>query len=492
MANSMTATTSPAAPIGLDALEARLGQEFEWLCLPAASWVPKKQHDGTDVTDVLVVGGGMCGLTAAASLKLLGIDNIRIVDKSPEQREGPWVTFARMETLRSPKTLTGPSLGFAPLTFRAWYEAQFGLAAWNALDKIPRAQWMDYLIWYKKVMNLEIENHVTVSEIVPVTDDVLNVTLNSPAGVEHVFVRHLVLATGRDGGGKPQVPAFAHTIDRRYWAHSADDIDFAALQGKRVAVIGAGASAMDNAATALEAGAKSLDMFIRRRDIPRVNKLTGVSNPGLTHGFAYLPDEWRWRFNHYAMVSQTPPPRSSTLRVSRHENARFHLGSPVESLREADNALMVQTPHGEYAIDFLIFGTGFTTDLDSRAELASVMHNVKLWKDVYAPADEESNRELSNSPYLGAAFECLEKRAGTCPAVEKVHIFNYAALASQGKLSGDIPAISVGAQRLAQGIASSLLMEDRETHFATLQAYETPELFGDEWVDVEAMAQPAE
>jgi len=38
-------------------------------------------------------------------------------------------------------------------------------------------------------------------------------------------------------------------------AHAAQPIDFDHLRGKQVAVIGAGASAFDNAATALEAGA---------------------------------------------------------------------------------------------------------------------------------------------------------------------------------------------------------------------------------------------
>jgi cation diffusion facilitator CzcD-associated flavoprotein CzcO len=37
--------------------------------------------------------------------------------------------------------------------------------------------------------------------------------------------------------------------------HSADDIDFVTLKGKRVGMLGMGASAFDNAGEALEAGA---------------------------------------------------------------------------------------------------------------------------------------------------------------------------------------------------------------------------------------------
>ncbi|MGK9797804.1 FAD/NAD(P)-binding protein, partial [Salmonella enterica subsp. enterica] len=88
----------------------------------------------------------------SATLKHLGIA-ARIFDRAPAGFEGPWATTARMETLRSPKQLTGPALGLPALTFRAWYEAQFGTAAWDALDKIPRLQWMDYLRWYRRVLD---------------------------------------------------------------------------------------------------------------------------------------------------------------------------------------------------------------------------------------------------------------------------------------------------------------------------------------------------
>ncbi|MGI4856704.1 MAG: NAD(P)-binding domain-containing protein [Janthinobacterium lividum] len=486
-----TAAASPGTappPASLAALEARLAQDLKWLALPAPAWSPRRTHRGAAVSDVLIVGAGMCGLAAAGALQLLGVDNLRIVDRAPAGTEGPWVTFARMETLRSPKELTGPALGLPSLTFRAWFEAQFGEAAWAALDKIPRAQWMDYLIWYRRVLGLAVENGIHVVRVRPL-DGLLEVTLANARGEEQqAWARHVVLATGRDGGGQPQVPAIARQLTRERWAHSADAIDFAALAGRRVAVVGAGASAMDNAAAALEAGAARVDLFVRRRDLPRINKLTGVSSPGFAHGFASLSDDWKWRINHYAMRSQTPPPRGSTLRVSRHANAYFHLGSPIETIVDGASHLLVKTPRGEYPVDFLIFGTGFRTDLRARGELAPVVDAIRLWKDVFDAPQDGENGELAHSPYLGAAFECLEKVPGSCPGLEGIHLFNYSALASQGKLSGDIPAVSIGAQRMAQGIVASLFREDREHHYAALQAFAKPELFGDEWTDADAPA----
>ncbi|MBI4045463.1 MAG: NAD(P)/FAD-dependent oxidoreductase, partial [Devosia nanyangense] len=328
---------------GLPALEARLKDDLSLLELPSKSWVPPRFHDGSRVRDVVVVGGGMCGLVALASLQLLGIDNIVAYDRAPEGREGPWVTFARMRTLRSPKQLTGPALGQPALTFRAWYEAQFGRDEWARLDKIPRAMWMDYLVWYRKVLDLPIENGTRVLEIRAIEGDLLAVDIERLANGERetVFARRVVLATGRDGLGAPFVPAFARSVDRRFWAHSANAIDFEALRGKRVAVIGAGASAMDNAATALETGAGSVDMFVRRKDLPRINKFTGISSQGVVNGFIGLPDEWKWKFLHHTLGAQTPPPRDSTLRVSQHENARFHLGSPITDLRQVGDHVVL-------------------------------------------------------------------------------------------------------------------------------------------------------
>ncbi|MFH5923990.1 NAD(P)-binding domain-containing protein [Roseomonas xinghualingensis] len=464
---------------GLEALEARLRQDLEWLELPSKPWVPERiAPDGRAIADVAIIGAGMAGLAAAAALWLDGIDRLRVLDRAPQGQEGPWVTFARMETLRSPKGLAGPALGLPALTFRAFFEAQHGRDAWEALGKIPRVMWMDYLNWYRRVMAVPVENGADVALIRPREDGLIALEMRD--GPE-VLCRRLVLASGRDGLGGEFVPDMARGVDRRFWAHSRDEIDFAALRGKRVGVVGAGASAMDNAATALEEGAASLDLFVRRPALPRINKFTGIGSQGVVHGFAGLPDEWKWRFMHYAGAAQTPPPRDSTLRVSRHPHARLHLSSPVTGVREEGGALVVATPRGEVTVDFLIFATGFKVALDERPELALIAPHIRLWRDRFTPERGQESEELSYSPDLAPDFSFQEKVLGECPALARIHAFNYPATLSHGKLTGDIPAISAGARRLARGIARSLFVEDRETHFERLVAFDTPELLGDEW-----------
>ncbi|MDK4735424.1 NAD(P)/FAD-dependent oxidoreductase [Rhizobium sp. CNPSo 3490] len=470
-------------PDNLAALEERLRQDLSWLELPSKAWVPAREADGQKVVDVVIIGGGMAGLVASGMLKRLGVANHLVLDKAIAGREGPWVTFARMRTLRSPKQLTGPAMGLPALTFRAYYEARFGRAAWDALERAPRETWMEYLIWYRKVLELPVRNGVAVDAILPREEGMFDLVCSQDDAKETIICRHVVLATGRDGLGGPYLPDIAEYIDRKFWSHTADAIDFGALRGKRVGVVGAGASAMDNAASALEAGAARLDMFVRRKTLPRINKFTGIGSQGVVHGFAGLPDEWKWRFLNYAMGQQTPPPRPSVLRVSSFEQAHLHLESPISGLQEQGDHVVVTTPRASYPVDFLIFGTGFKIDLNNRPELAALEPFIRLWRDRFPTPAGMANAELEGSPDLGDAFEFLEREPGLCPALSKVHCFNFPATLSHGKLTGDIPAISEGADRLARGIVRSLFVADRAKHFENLQAFDTPELLGDEWAD---------
>src|SRR4051812_12115438 len=124
---------SPEAT-SLASLAALARRELSQLNYPSTGWVlPAKGPDGKPMLDALVIGGGMCGQTATFALLREGVRNLRCVERTPRGQEGPWTTFARMETLRSPKHLTGPDLGIASLTYRAWHEAKFGAEHWQKL-----------------------------------------------------------------------------------------------------------------------------------------------------------------------------------------------------------------------------------------------------------------------------------------------------------------------------------------------------------------------
>lgn len=483
----MSLTDSSAS--GLQALEARLQDDLLTLGWPAKPWIPARTAaQGDAVHDVLIIGAGQTGLALSVALRQVGIYPV-LLDRAPQNFEGPWATTARMETLRSPKELLGPALGLPSLSFRAWFIAQWGEAAWQALDKIPRLQWMDYLRWYRRVTQADVRNEHQVLAIRPQPDGMVEVDVQTPTQRSTWRARRVVLATGRDGLGGAQVPSFLQGVDRHRWAHSSDKLDYAQLQGLRIGVVGAGASAMDSAGTALEHGAASVDLLIRRPDLPRINKSKGSGVPGLTHGQYLLPDDWKWRIRHYINAQQVPPPHGSTLRVSRHPNAHFNFGCAVQQVVQHPSHLDVHTPQGVFALDFLIVATGFAIDWSLRPEFADIAPHVRLWKDRFEAPDALHDAELYASPDLDPLFAFQEKQPGQCPGLDRIHCFCYPAALSHGTVSGDIPAISDGARKLAQGLAGLFYREDVEHHFAQLQAYAEPELDGTEWQPAEPAAR---
>ncbi|KAA0970419.1 NAD(P)/FAD-dependent oxidoreductase [Aureimonas fodinaquatilis] len=479
---------------GLQQLEARLQDDLACLNYPAPNWVPSRTtNSGQNVSDVTIVGSGMCGLVAWFALRQSGVTNIRILDRAASGQEGPWVTYARMETLRSPKTLIGPAFGIASLTFRAWFTAQFGREAWDELYRIPRRQWMDYLRWYRKVLDIAVENGTELTSVLQRPDGYLELEINGGCRAP-IITRKLVLATGREGMGDASLPSFIKSITRHlHWAHSSDPVDFSALRGKRVVVIGIGASAVDNAAEALEAGAGEVRLLARRAEMPQINKLMGVGSYGMTAGYAEMPAEWRWRFSHYAACQQTPAPHNSTLRVSRHKNAFFHFNCDIASVVERDGEIVLETRSGRsFTTDFVLLGTGFTVDPKLRPELRFVASHIACWEDRFTPRETEQNREQGRYPWLNDDFSFVERDMGKAPWLADIHCFNYASAMSLGKVSGDIPAISEGAKWLARSISAQLFNRDIQQHWDALQAYSLPELDGSEWTDADACLEMKE
>ena len=466
---------------GLAQLEEQARHDLARLNFPAANWVPPRTGpDGRTMLDVLVVGAGMCGQTAAYGLKRDGMHNLRVIDRETVGREGPWATFARMQILRSPKHLTGPDLGVASLTYRAWHEARHGAAGWAELYKVPRLEWRDYLLWVRETVGIEVENGTALVTLEP-QGDALRAGLAGPRGRETVYARKVVLALGREGSGSLRWPAFPSFDPRTRLAsarvlHASGEFDFAAFKGKRIGVLGAGATAFDNAATALEAGAREVLMFARRPTLPQVNKSKWTSFPGFFHGFAALSDQARWKFLTHVYAEQVPPPFESVLRCDGHPNFALHLAEGWSDVRPGEDAVQVITPKARYAFDTVIVASGFDVDLMQRPEIAAFTRQVETWAKRVSPDEASMHAEAARFPYLGSGFEFIERSPGVLPAARNVHLFNWGSAMSHGQLAGDIPGLTIGVNRLTQGIARDLFAADQERHYEALLAHAEAEL----------------
>ncbi len=463
------------SPQDVAALEARVRHDLACLNYPAPNWVPPVEG----VLDVLIVGAGMCGQTAAYAALCGGVRNVRIIDRAPQGREGPWGTFARMQTLRSPKHLTGPDLGVPSLSFRAWYEAQHGEQGWAQLYKVARLDWRDYLLWVRRMVGVAVENGTSLESLQPDSIGLQARLRRSDGLVDVVRARKVVLALGRDGSGAfrwPKLPSFDPAKRAGKVFHSADEIDFNALRAKRVAVLGAGSSAFDNAGTALEAGAGRVEMFVRRAVLPQVNKSKWASFPGFFNGFYGLSDAQRWAYFTHIFSEQVPPPFESVLRCDQHANFALHLATGWEDLIVEDKGVTVVARQGKQHFDVAIIATGFDVDLMARDEMQAFRGEVLTWADRVSKEESVQFPEEARFPYLADGFQLIERNPGTCPAARNLHIFNWGCTMSHGQLAGDVPGLATGAQRLARALASDLFGMSQEALFQALLRHREPEL----------------
>jgi cation diffusion facilitator CzcD-associated flavoprotein CzcO len=458
-------------------LSDRVRRDLTCLSYPTREWTVPRYRDGARVLDVLIVGGGQSGLAIAFGLRREQITNIRVVDRNPRGSEGPWRRFARMKDLRTSKEVAGMDFGIPSLTARAWYEASFGRQAWERIQTFPRELWRKYLDWYRDVLELPVENEIEVTSIEP-AGDLLLAHLRRSRRIERVHARKIVLATGMEGSGCWRAPgALVADLPAHRYAHSTNDIDFSRLVGKRVGVLGVGASAFDNAAAALEAGAARVDLCFRRADFPRINPLLWTHFAGMLGHFAELTDLERWRFmRHILDEFPQPPPQDAFWRCRKFENFAWHSNCAWRSVRDDGGLATVETEVGIFTFDFIIFATGVETDLRTRPELAQIVDQIALWGDRFTPPPGEESDLLARHPYLGPAFEFKEREPGTAPFLSRLHNFTFGATPSLGLTGAAIIGMKYGMPRLVNGLVRDLFREDAAAYYRDLLAFAVPEL----------------
>ncbi len=446
---------------------------------PAKPWVRAHRGPaGEDVLDVAIIGGGQCGLAIGFGLLREKVGNILVLDENPEGLEGPWITYARMVTLRTPKHLTSIDYAIPSLTFRAWWEAQYGAEGWGALDKIPRGEWMRYLRWYRQTLSIPVRNNARVTLIEPVSRGLFRLHITgagAPPG-SSFLTRKVVLATGIQGGGEWHTPDFIKSLPRTRYAHTSEMIDYAALKGKKIGILGGGASAFDNAQHALGEGVGEAHVFIRRPDLPRINPIRFMENSGFLGHFADLPDAAKYAVIDHFLSFNQPPTNDTYNRANSYPGFSLHPGEPWLNVQDSPAGAQVTTPKGTYEFDFLVLSTGLLTDTKLRPELSLLADSIACWRDKFTP--EKPNKLIDDHPYLGADFRFLPK---TPAAEDKLHglfNFNYAALASQGLSGSALSGFKYAAPKLIYGLVSQLFTDDAQAVIADYYAYAEEEFVG--------------
>lgn len=244
--------------------------------------------------------------------------------------------------------------------------------------------------------------------------DIQNLTA-APSGFELttstgevVQASRVVIATGI--GSFAQLPPQLHGLPGALVSHSSQHADLSAFKGAKVAVLGAGASALDLAALLRQKGA-SIDLIVRTeslkfQDPPREPRplWDRITNPrsGLGTGwrsrlscdvplvFHALPQSLRLR----AVARHLGPAPCWFVREAVEGQLPIHLGASLESVEPDRRGLRVMfSQRGErkkLEADHLIAATGFKVEL-SRLKFLDAALRARI-------------HSVAGSPILGRRF----------------------------------------------------------------------------------------
>lgn len=413
--------------------------------------------------DVAIIGAGQSGIAIAAALKRAGVQRVVVFDAQPAPAQvGIWGHTARMNRLRTAKELVGPEANVDRLSYRSWFERQHGPQAYAQLERIDRLSWAQYLGWFREEAGLEVHADTRVQGIETDADGVQLHVLGAQGQAASWRVRRVVLATGFLGSGEPFVPEIISAgLPRQAWAHTSEAIDFSQYQGKKVAIIGAAASAFDAAGTALEHGAAEVRLLCRSPELASGTPWKNTGFEGYEH-FFHLPDALKWQVMRALRRRATYPPAESVQRATGHANFYLHLGTEVQAAQWRDGQALLALNKGTWQADVVIAATGYRVDLASQPLLAAIGERVLTWGERFQPQAGESDTGLARFPYLGEHMQLLAR--GADAGLSRIVCYNAAAMASHGRIIGDIPSMKYSLPLVVNGLVRALWLEDAERY----------------------------
>ena len=236
-------------------------------------------------------------------------------------------------------------------------------------------------------------------------------------------------------------------------------------------MLGAGASAFDNAATALEHGAH-VELFCRRAEPMVVQPYRWLTFAGFLRHMGEMPDEWRWRFMAYVLGMREGFPPDTYRRVIAFPDFVMHVGRGwTGAAVRPDGRIEIATVRGPFVADYAICGTGIVQDFALRPELARAAPHIARWRDRYTPPAEERDERLAEFPYLGPDYAFMERVPGAASWIADIHLFGIGATMSFGPSGSSINAMTTATPALVAGVTRGLFAADLPAHWASLQAY---------------------
>jgi len=317
--------------------------------------------------DVAILGAGPYGLATAAYLRSNGNRGQRthvFGDPMSFWRE----RMPREMLLRSPYPAC--SIGGPPgMTFDDWRKG----AGLPLEIPVPLSRFIDYGRWVQERFAPDVDRR-EVAEIASANGSGFALRTNDG---DELLARRVVVAAGI--GGFAHVPEVFRGLPESLVAHASVVTDFAPFAGKRVAVIGAGQSAIESAALLHEAGV-SVELIARTGTVRflsfRIQHKLGtlsrlmyawpdVGPAGVSHLVA-RPTLWRRlpRGVQNHLGPRCIRPAGAGWLVARTRDIPFTIHRAVVRATAQDNAVtLVLDDQTERVVDLVLLGTGYRVDL---------------------------------------------------------------------------------------------------------------------------------
>jgi len=351
----------------------------------------------------MIIGAGPYGLSACAHLKGAGI-HAQVFGEPMEFWDKKMPTGMLLRSPREASTISDPQ---SQLTLEA-YESAIGA---ELAEQVPRERFVNYGRWFEAQLGSSVDRR-----------NVSNVSRNG-AGFKILLSdgtslnSKSVVVAGGIGPFRKSPEQFSELPCSRV-SHCYEGPSLSSL-GKRVAVIGAGQSALEYAALLFEYGT-DVEVIARIPELrwvgmhKRLHKLGLISRMlyskhdvgplGISRLVAYP------NFLYHFPLGLKDPIRKRAIRsagsswlVPRLKQVRITTGHSVVSAREIDGEVQLILDNGaEIRVDHLLFGTGYRIDI-SKYEFLSpeLIKGVRLL-DGYPDVEAGFSTSVPGLHFIGA------------------------------------------------------------------------------------------
>ena len=324
-------------------------------------------------TDLLVVGAGPYAYSAAACARDHGIDTHVV---------GRPMSFWREQMPADMFLRSGPDWHLDTAgehTFAAWFEDR-GLDAADH-DPVPIGVFLDHTDWFREQKGFDVDERLVDTlerrpdgepGFVATMED--GTTLTAEKVLAAPGIRHFaVLPAWHEGVG----------ADRR--AHTCDLVDFDALAGARVVVVGGRQSAYEWAALLCDHGAAAVDV-VHRHPAPAFERVSWeFVNPYVEQTLAHRgwwralsPTDQRAIQLEFWQVGRLTLEPWLTARL-RPDVVTVHPSSEVVDVAAgADTTVLGLTDGSRLEADFVVFASGYRADIGAVPYLEPLLDTMSV------------------------------------------------------------------------------------------------------------------